>query len=233
MVFQSLAPKRYKRSVVSGFVHRIYRACSSWNNFHESLEKAQRVLEQNQYPPEFYGPIIKETLTNIMEDMKQTEQTKKKDNNTSDTFMLLLQYRGKCSEAYARALHHIEAPCRIVFTLRKLKTVMPSLKPPVDKMIKSGVVYQLNCPRCDSCYVGQTSRHLRSRFREHINNSGPVKHHLTKCKTRMTEENVSVLGSTNKGEVHLLTLEALWIRELQPAINTRDEYRSRILTIKL
>jgi len=32
--FHALAPKRYKRSVVSGFVHRIHRACSSWALFH-------------------------------------------------------------------------------------------------------------------------------------------------------------------------------------------------------
>ena len=49
--YHALAPRRYKRSVVSGFVHRIMRACSTWQNFHESLVKAKRVLERNQYPP--------------------------------------------------------------------------------------------------------------------------------------------------------------------------------------
>ena len=47
MNFHALAPKRYKRSVVSGFVHRIHRACSSWEYFHESMEKAKKVLERN------------------------------------------------------------------------------------------------------------------------------------------------------------------------------------------
>merc|ERR1712020_570299 len=42
--FHALAPKRYKRSVVSGFVYRIHRACSSWSYFHDSLEKAKRIL---------------------------------------------------------------------------------------------------------------------------------------------------------------------------------------------
>ena len=49
MNFHALAPKRYKRAVVSGFVHRIYRACSSWDSFHVSLKKAIKILEQNQY----------------------------------------------------------------------------------------------------------------------------------------------------------------------------------------
>ena len=51
MNYHSLAPKRYKRSVVSGFIHRIYRSCSTWKLFHDSLEVVNGILEKNQYPP--------------------------------------------------------------------------------------------------------------------------------------------------------------------------------------
>ena len=36
MNYHALAPKRYKRSVVSGFVYRIHRACSTTENFQTS-----------------------------------------------------------------------------------------------------------------------------------------------------------------------------------------------------
>ena len=233
MNFHSLAPKRYKRSVVSGFVYRIFRACSTWKHFHDSLEKAKKVLEQNQYPPEFYGPIIHETLTTILSNDKQSGEKEGKENTaTKESFPLFIQYRGKCSENYARALHKIKAPCHIVFTIRKLRTILPSLKPRVEKMYKSGVVYKINCPRCSSCYVGQTSRHLQTRVKEHLTN-GPVKQHLSECGTKSTEEDITILGATSKGEITLLTLEALWIKEVKPELNTKDEYRSRTLTIKL
>ena len=146
---------------------------------------------------------------------------------------MLIQYRGKCTEDYARALHKIDAPCNVIMTLRKLKTVLPSLKPSVEKMLRSNVVYQITCPRCQACYVGQTCRHLHSRFREHIKNQGPLKNHMKMCDSNITEENVKILTSTSKGEPRLLTLEALYIRELKPSINTKDEYRRRTLTIKL
>ena len=145
---------------------------------------------------------------------------------------IIIQYRGKCTEDYARALHKCKAPCTIVMTLRKLKTVLPSLKPSVDKMFKSGVVYKIMCSRCKACYVGQTSRHLQSRFNEH-KRGGPVKIHLNECNVNINEENVDILQTTSRGENHLLTLEALNIREIKPSINTKDEYRSRELTIKL
>ena len=232
--YHALAPKMYKRSVVSGFVYRIYRACSSWESFHTSLEKAKHILERNQYPPTFYDVIIRKTIETIVMGGKpdttpsESQQTKK-----SGKIPLIVQYRGKCTEDYARSLHKAEAPCTIVMTLRKLKTVLPSLKPPVEKMIRSGVVYKLTCPSCSACYVGETSRHLQARFKEHLLRTGPVRQHLMECQTNLKEENVDILKSTARGEANLLTLEALFIRELKPTINTRDEYRSRELTIKL
>ena len=143
MNYHALAPKRYKRSVVSGFVYMIFRACSSWQHFHASMEKAKQVLERNQYPPNFYNPIIKDTLNTILQEAecKQTENTSTENTNSIRKFPLVIQYRGKCTEDYARALHHCSAPCTIIMTLRKLKTTMPSLKPPVVRKWSEAELY--------------------------------------------------------------------------------------------
>ena len=161
------------------------------------------------------------------------EQKSLEENSPIEKFPLRIQYRGKCSEEYARALHKIDAPCMVIMTLRKLKTVMPSTKPPVEKMLKSGVVYNITCPRCTACYVGQTSRHMQTRFHEHIKRQGPVKEHSKNCDTAIDTDDVKILHQTSRGEAFLLTLEALCIRELKPQINTKDEYRSRELSLKL
>ena len=126
-------------------------------------------------------------------------------------------------------------PCKVIFTLRKLKTVLPSLKEPVEKNLRSGIVYKIMCSHCEVCYVGKTRRHLQARVQEHLRRKGPVKTHLEKCVDGISEDSVEILGSTTKGEVHLLTLEALWIREIKPFLNTQDTMRSRDLklTIKL
>ena len=60
--FHAMAPKSYKNSVIQGFVYRIYRVCSLWKKLYESLIKAEAILEQNQYPPNFYEPIISATV---------------------------------------------------------------------------------------------------------------------------------------------------------------------------
>ena len=150
-----------------------------------------------------------------------------------DKFRLFVQYRGTSTDHFAKSLHNCEAPCRVIMTLRKLKTVMPSLKPPVEKALRSGVVYQIKCPRCQACYVGQTGRHLTTRFKEHQSKKGPVKTHFSECGVPLEIDMVEILASNQKSEQHRLTLEALFIREIKPSLNTKDEYRSRELRIRL
>ena len=244
--FHALAPKRYKRSVVSGFVYRIFRACSTWTHFHESMQKARTILERNQYPPSFYDPIIRQTLKDIITakttptiESSETETFAQTTNDIAQTSLdetpkraIFIQYRGKCAEDYARTLHKCNAPYTIIMTLRKLKTTLPSLKPPVEKHLRSGVVYQIECVRCQAAYVGQTSRHLITRFKEHQKPSSPVSKHMKWCGASYTFDDATILASTSRGEVHLLILEALYIAELKPTINTKEEFRSRTLTIK-
>ena len=147
---------------------------------------------------------------------------------------MFVQYRGKVTEGFARALHRAEAPCNVVFTMRKLRTVLPSLKPTVDKELRGSVVYQLKCSRCNACYVGQTSRHFCTRLKEHQSRkTQPVYRHFEQCGTELILENTEFLAATTRSVVFLETMEALWIEELKPSINTKEEYKQRSLTIRL
>ena len=83
-------------------------------------------------------------------------------------------------------------------------------------------------------YVGQTDRHLLYRFKEHRDRPQPVKQHFSSCNIRVREEDIVVIGSSNKSVSYLRALEALYIRELQPFINSQckdDDYNSRKLRI--
>ena len=151
-----LCKQKYKRSVVSGFVHRIYRSCSTWKHIHDSLEKAKEVLIKNQYPPSFFDPIIKDTLQKVIQpepkgdvedsDISVTQSDISMDSDIliqytdKEKFRFFVQYRGKSTEEFARSLHRCQAPCKVIMTLCKLKTVTPALKPSVEMLMKSKVV---------------------------------------------------------------------------------------------
>ena len=234
MNFHALAPRRYKRAVVSGFVHRIHRACSNWENFHTSLQKAKEILEKNQYPSQFYEPVIEDTIGRIITPVNTEERAKIV--SAQQKHRVLLQYRGPATDKFIKKLKECGAPTQVVLTLRKLISYLPSLKSPVPKMLKSDIVYKVTCPRCQTCYVGKTSRHLVTRFREErTKRREQVYQHVISCGMRPQELNmkdVEVLATVPKGGFQLSIREALFIRELCPAINTRDEYRDHELTIK-
>ena len=144
------------------------------------------------------------------------------------TFMM--QYRGRDSDGFASKLRTFGVST--IFTTRKLRSCLPSLKGNFSETLKSRVVYSITCPGCESCYVGQTTRHLSTRLKEHLRKSSPLGTHFAECGVDVKTVKAKVIDSClniNK----LLTLEALHIADKRPSLNTREEYRQRHLTLKI
>ena len=97
-------------------------------------------------------------------------------------------------------------------------------------MLQNYLVYKITCPGCKASYVGQTSRLLQQRFREHVGSRGLIKIHFESCQVVPSEDQVEILGK-QKGE-KLLSLEALFINKIKPSLNSKDEFRSRMLKLK-
>ena len=55
---------------------------------------------------------------------------------------------------------------------------------------------------------------------------------MAECHSTIDEGHVHIIGGTRRGDKQLLILEALFQNELKPSLNTKDEYKSRTLTIK-
>ena len=63
--FHALTPKRFKRSVVQGFVFRIWRACSSEKSLHESLTKAKEISNETNSPMVFITSLSLQQLKRL------------------------------------------------------------------------------------------------------------------------------------------------------------------------
>ena len=230
MNYHSVAPKKHKRAVITGLVHRVHSCSSSWTRFDDGLKEAKDILENNQYPPCFYNPLIEDVLDKLVS--KDTKRTPKQKSADIAPVMLCIQYRGHATDRFIHKLRKSEAPITPVLTTRKLRTCLPSLKAETPMDIRSRVVYKVTCSGCSSCYVGSTTQHLTTRIQQHRINGRPVKRHFDKCGTRVGIQQTEILDFTTRSDSILLSLEALYIRELQPKINTRDEYRSRELSLR-
>ena len=60
-----------------------------------------------------------------------------------------------------------------------------------------------------------------------------MRKHVDRCTVKSLKlSDIEVLASTNQVTEYLLTLDALYIREIKPELNMKDEYHSKELTIK-
>ena len=70
--------------------------------------------------------------------------------------MFFIQYIGHKADKYISKLKNSGALIKPILTLRKQKTLMPTLKPKVPKELESNILYKYASSRCQSTYVSKT-----------------------------------------------------------------------------
>ena len=139
---------------------------------------------------------------------------------------ITLPYVGNMSEAIARIMRK----AGITVHLRPFNTLRSKLFHPKDKVEKSnrsGVVYHVKCPCCNSNYVGETERNIRKRMKEHHRSSSPVGHHMEFHKHSFSDDtDVSILHQET-GWFRRGVAEAIHIQQQNPDLN-RDRGRHNL-----
>ena len=125
----------------------------------------------------------------------------------------VLEYRSNISIEFVKKLNKIY-PIQTIFSIRKLKSCIFSLKSSFDKDLKTYVVYGLTCIGCESIHVGQTSGDITTRVAE--------------CNGDKTAFKWKILDQC--GQSKLMSLVS--IRTLRPTTNTREKYRTPEMTLK-
>ena len=132
--------------------------------------------------------ILKEVKTNLIlrsasqkrlsncRSLKKKKKKKKKKRNVNDennTRYFKLPFIGRYSRIAELKLRQLlkrfceaDLNIKLVFTSFKIKNMF-SFKDRTPDALKSMVVYQFICTGCNSCYIGETSRHFSTRIKEH------------------------------------------------------------------
>jgi len=53
------------------------------------------------------------------------------------------------------------------YGVNKLRSIIKAHKDPLPNLCEKNMVYKLNCNNCETTYVGQTKRQLKTRIAEH------------------------------------------------------------------
>ena len=154
---------------------------------------------------------------------KQHQKRKKSKTRSHDKPTIFLQYRGNLIQNFASKLKEL-CDLQVVFITRKFRSCLPTLKSSFDSDLKSHVLYEIKGNRYGSIYVVQTSRYVTIRISEHQKD-------LVECCDSTNGIEWKILDASRTVE-KLMTIEAILISKLKPALNTRDENRGRELTLK-
>ena len=108
--------------------------------------------------------------------------------------------------------------------IRTISNIFKKPKEKIEKEASRGVVYRIKCKDCDSVYVGQTSRALKTRVKEQAKalatldeNSLLAKHHIIHSH-RIDLENVEIIDRSSTWRPRLI-LEAWHFVRDRNAIN--------------
>ena len=193
----------YKLGLIRTLLDRAYMINNTLLDFNEDVIKLSYTLNRNQFPEHLINKVIKAYLNRV-----NNSTTPCKDSDTTSdgicTLYFKLPYLVLSNFAQRKLRTLTKRYCRnlnikLVFSSFKIKNLM-NVKDTVPRSLRSNVVYKFKCAKCNSAYVGETSRHLFTH--EHLctdKNSSIFKHlnSSDKCKKACNDSCFTILDSSS------------------------------------
>ena len=164
------------------------------------LLKLSIIYKKNSYPLSFVDKRVKFFLENKINEKSDTV------NATNDVVKYYkLPYIGHISTDVKRKINSFckfyckRLSIKIILTPFKVADMF-NVKDPIPKSLKSFVVYKFVCPGCNACCIGEITRHLTTRIKEHLE-TDKMSHifaHLVNnetCKALSTENCFEIIDS--------------------------------------
>lgn len=160
---------KYKRNTAYNLIYRILELSNEV--YHpENREKIKMILKSNQYPKYLIEEMMREYYGK-----KRSTIPRIKITNTDTKYQSLI-YVNELSERIAKTLQKEFKDTTIAFKNNKtIRDLFTKTKDPLKKELKSNVCYKIPCLNCEKVYIGQTSRHLKTRLAEHRRDTTPKK----------------------------------------------------------
>ena len=177
--FDSFTSRFYKISLIKCLIDRAFKINNTWTGFHNDVTKIQETLKRNSFPPVLIDKITKSYLDRVHSSSDQSNPQSDK------TRFYKLPYIGKYSDQVQRKLSKIckqfceDADLKIVFASFKINNYF-STKDKTPYFLKSFLIYKFVCARCNSCHIGESCRHFKTRIDEHVkkDKKGNIYKHL-------------------------------------------------------
>ena len=241
---RSQCPQRYKNSVVKAYINRALKHCSSWQLFHQEVERIRQALVDNDYDL----PTIDRQIRTATDRYVNPRATPHNGSTISLYYRNQMPPGYKADEAALKKI--ISRNCRPVEADNNIEINIYYRSPTVSGIImrnnnnkdnthlkQCNVVYRYKCQTGDCAllpnngYIGCTTTSLSRRLTMHLQNGGPQIHSRTKHDCSLTRReivtNTTILARADDRR-RLLALEAIYIREEDPSINRQLNARGTL-----
>ena len=226
--FSSFTPFRYKIGLIKTLIDRTFKINSSWSSFHNDIIKVKTTLQKNEFPPSLIDKCIKSHVNKYFKHDDSSPSETNEVEKASPRYYKL-PYIGMFSSTTEKKLFTIikryckaDVIIKLVFTPLKISTYF-STKDIVPFALKSNLIYEFVCKGCNASYIGETTRHLSVRMKEHLKSdkqSHIYKHLQSKeiCKSKCDENCFSILDTAST-KFSLQIKEGMHIEWKKPTLN--------------
>ena len=212
--FNSFHARSHKISVIDSLVTRALKICSG-SDLQLELTHIEQVLQENDYPPS----IIRKRIELL--------QSRNGNSNSDDIPRLILPFMGDITYKIVRILKNRLNLQFGYLTGEKMSKLLFNHKER-SKDVISGI-YSLSCKNCDQCYVGETSRDISIRIKEHLADirhsrvdTSAVALHIAENPTHLINESCASLIEREPRFWPRKFKEGLYIRDTKHKMNLDD-----------
>ena len=179
--------------------------------------------------------LIDKEIKKFLENKVTIKENTNIDHNNNSASYYKLQYIVSYSSSTKKKIYELcktfckNTNVKIVFSPFKLQDLFPS-KDCLPVALKSFVVYKFTCAGCQSCYIGETKRHLPTRIKEHLqtDTKSHIIQHLNEysnCKD-LCDDSCFIIIDHASSSFRLKLKEALHIIWLKPVLNKQKNHVS-------
>ena len=221
-----------KYSVTCTFTHRAKTVCTGPELFNKETQYLGEDLSKCKYSRWVLDKVQSKFLySNQEEGNTQEDTTDQRDNSTSSNTMegtpkaipsignIVIPYTQCLGESIKNicSKYGIQTHFKGNRNLKQL-LVNPKDQDPIDR--KSGAIYMYQCGEyvCDEEYIGETSRTLWEKYKEHLKEPSPIHVHSTQTGRYTTPENFKIIGREDHCLARIIK-ESIYIRGNNPTLN--------------
>ena len=100
-----------------------------------------------------------------------------------------------------------------------LRSQLVRVKDKTENLKKFGTVYHIHCEQCDKDYVGETSRLLETRVKEHLSRDSSAVHEHFKLTGHSVDSSKTKVLATENNTFKRRIRKAIMIRSRKPSLN--------------